>query len=125
MHVEPPASASHSEDDAIPWYKKLTRYHWFVLMVAALGWLFDTMDQQLFVLARPAAMKDLVGRLRREVLYAPGSMRAGDLMVKMQASRTHMALIIDEFDATIVVPPDATVWRDGLGNIVMEIGGGS
>jgi MFS family permease len=43
-----------------PWYYQLSRYHWFVLVVAALGWLFDTMDQQLFVLARPAAMKDLV-----------------------------------------------------------------
>src|SRR5690348_18202467 len=31
-----------------PWYAELTRYHWFVLAVAALGWLFDTMDQQLF-----------------------------------------------------------------------------
>src|SRR5205085_3645139 len=46
--------------DTRPWYKQLTRYHWFVLIVAALGWLFDTMDQQLFVLARPAAMKELV-----------------------------------------------------------------
>jgi len=32
-------------------------------------------------------------------------------------------LIIDEFDATIVVPPDAEVWRDAVGNIVMDIGG--
>ena len=38
----------------------MTRYHWFVLAVAAMGWLFDTMDQQLFVLARPAAMVDLI-----------------------------------------------------------------
>lgn len=45
-----------------PWYKTLTRYHWFVLFVAALGWLFDCLDQQLFVLARPAAMKDLIER---------------------------------------------------------------
>ena len=44
----------------VPWYRQLTRYHWFVFVVAALGWLFDTMDQQLFVLARPAAMKELV-----------------------------------------------------------------
>src|SRR6185436_4708736 len=43
-----------------PWYKTLTRYHWFVLFVSALGWLFDCLDQQLFVLARPAAMKDLI-----------------------------------------------------------------
>jgi len=43
-----------------PWYKSLNRYHWFVFVVAALGWLFDTMDQQLFTLARPLAMNDLI-----------------------------------------------------------------
>ncbi|MBI2481379.1 MAG: MFS transporter [Planctomycetia bacterium] len=43
-----------------PWYRELTRYHWFVLLVAALGWMFDCLDQQLFILARPAAMKELV-----------------------------------------------------------------
>lgn len=43
-----------------PWYKSLNRYHWFVFAVAALGWLFDTMDQQLFTLARPLAMADVV-----------------------------------------------------------------
>jgi MFS family permease len=43
-----------------PWYRAMNRYHWFVLAVAAMGWLFDTMDQQLFVLARPAAMEDLI-----------------------------------------------------------------
>ena len=46
MHVEPTASPPPA-DDGVPWYKLLTRYHWFVLVVAALGWLFDTMDQQL------------------------------------------------------------------------------
>ncbi len=43
-----------------PWWRLLTRYHWFVLTVAALGWLFDCLDQQLFILARPAAMTELV-----------------------------------------------------------------
>ena len=43
-----------------PWYTALNRYHWFVLVVAALGWLFDTMDQQLFNLARVPAMRELV-----------------------------------------------------------------
>ncbi len=42
------------------WYSELSRYHWFVLVVAALGWLFDTMDQQLFTLARGPAMKELL-----------------------------------------------------------------
>lgn len=43
-----------------PWWKELNRYHWFVLVVAALGWLFDTMDQQLFNLARVPAMRELL-----------------------------------------------------------------
>ncbi len=44
-----------------PWWKELNRYHWFVLIVASLGWLFDTMDQQLFVLARTPALTSLLG----------------------------------------------------------------
>lgn len=42
------------------WTRLLNKYHWFVLIVAALGWLFDTMDQQLFNFARVPAMKDLL-----------------------------------------------------------------
>ncbi|MGZ6015526.1 MAG: hemolysin family protein [Phenylobacterium sp.] len=39
-------------------------------------------------------------KLRREVLYVPASMRAADLLIKMQANRIHMALVIDEFGGT-------------------------
>jgi MFS family permease len=38
----------------------MNRYHWFVLIVAALGWLFDCLDQQLFNLARKPAMESLL-----------------------------------------------------------------
>ncbi len=44
-----------------PWYSGLTRYHWFVLICASLGWMFDTMNQQLFNLARRPAITDLLG----------------------------------------------------------------
>jgi MFS family permease len=47
-------------EERYPWYRQLNRYHWFVLVVAALGWMFDCLDQQLFILARPAAMADLL-----------------------------------------------------------------
>jgi MFS family permease len=43
-----------------PWWKELNRYHWFVFIVAALGWLFDCLDQQLFNLARVPAMNALL-----------------------------------------------------------------
>ncbi len=43
------------------WYEGLTGYHWLVLVVASLGWLFDTMDQWLYVLARRPAIAELLG----------------------------------------------------------------
>ncbi len=43
------------------WYRELNRYHWFVLSVVCLGWMFDTMAQQLFNLARKPALRDLLG----------------------------------------------------------------
>src|SRR4030088_744117 len=43
-----------------PWWRQLNRYHWFVFMVASLAWLFDCLDQQLFLLARNGAMKSLL-----------------------------------------------------------------
>ena len=38
--------------------------------------------------------------LHRDVLFVPGSMPALDLLAGMQASRTHMALVIDEYGGT-------------------------
>jgi MFS family permease len=42
------------------WYQGLDRYCWIVLIVAALGWLFDTMDQNLFNLVRAPSLADLL-----------------------------------------------------------------
>src|SRR4029078_8223314 len=44
----------------VPWWRLLNRYQWCVLIVAALGWLFDCLDQQLFNIARVPAMKELL-----------------------------------------------------------------
>jgi len=46
---------------------------------------------------RAAALGPVLTRLKRDTLYVPPSMRAADLLVRMQASRTHMAMVIDEF----------------------------
>jgi len=59
MHFEEKPLAPIDPDGG-PWHRGLTRYHWFVLVVAALGWLFDTMDQQLFNLARRPAITELI-----------------------------------------------------------------
>jgi MFS family permease len=68
--------------DDQPWWRELTRYHWFVLVVAALGWIFDTMDQQLFNLARMPALTDLLHT------------SPGDPQVKHMAGITTMIFMI-------------------------------
>jgi MFS family permease len=60
VYIEESAASELEPDDGRPWYKRLNRYHWFVFVVAALGWLFDCFDQQIFNLARPAAMESLI-----------------------------------------------------------------
>ena len=39
-------------------------------------------------------------RMHREVLYVPPSMKLTDLLVKMQATRIHLALVVDEYGGT-------------------------
>lgn len=48
----------------------------------------------------PKADEAFLHRIRRDALYVPTSMRAADLLLQMQAARTHMALVIDEFGGT-------------------------
>ena len=50
------------------WWKGCRAYQWFVFVVASLGWLFDTMDQQLFNLARKPAVTDLLDTSRGDAL---------------------------------------------------------
>lgn len=45
---------------------------------------------------RPFSLKDI----RRDVLFVPPSMPALDLLLKMQATRIHLALVIDEYGGT-------------------------
>src|SRR4051812_30075832 len=38
----------------------VTTYHWLVVVIASCGWLFDCMDQRLFILGRESALKELL-----------------------------------------------------------------
>jgi CBS domain containing-hemolysin-like protein len=56
----------------------------------------ETASAPILDLAVPLAQANIL----RPVLFAPPSMPALDLLVKMQATRTHMALVIDEYGGT-------------------------
>ena len=41
--------------------ERVTAAHWLVVIIASAGWLFDCMDQRLFILARESALRELLG----------------------------------------------------------------
>ena len=52
-------------------------------------------------LARVDLARSIVGsKLRRRLLYVPPSMPATSLLLRMQATRIHMALVVDEYGGT-------------------------
>ena len=55
------------------WWRYLKGYHWLVFILAACGWMFDTMDQQLFTASRADAMKELLPTVGEAARYSAGS----------------------------------------------------
>lgn len=70
--ASPPSPSANSQAPQKEGLFQLNRYQWFVFSMAALAWLFDCLDQQLFILARNDAMKDLLKGQPPEVLKAYG-----------------------------------------------------
>jgi len=52
--------ATTPDGKPLKWYQGLNKYCWVVLVISALGWLFDTMDQNLFTLVRKTSVEELV-----------------------------------------------------------------
>jgi MFS family permease len=57
MHI--PAATGDSKSGAGV-FDGVTPYHWLVVIIASCGWLFDCMDQRIFILGREPAMKELL-----------------------------------------------------------------
>ena len=58
--VEMAAEAAVSVDSG-PWWKQVNRYHLLVVIIASCGWLFDCMDQRIFILSREPALREVLG----------------------------------------------------------------
>jgi len=59
---QPSTAGTSAGEQKYAWHRDLNGYQWFVLSVASLGWMFDTMAQQLFNLARSPAIRELLGK---------------------------------------------------------------
>jgi magnesium and cobalt transporter len=67
---------------------------------------------------RPAPSS--IANLKRPILFAPPSMRALDLLLKMQASHTHLALVIDEYGGTDGLVSIEDIIEEIVGDIADE-----
>ena len=54
------ADRTVEESAGLRWWQGLTSYHWFVFAMASMAWVFDCLDQQVFILARGEALKALL-----------------------------------------------------------------
>src|SRR4029079_10629927 len=72
------------------------------------------LDLKAIDLAMPLSAAKIV----REILFVPPSMRAMDLLARMQATRVHLALVVDEYGGTDGI---ASI-EDIVEEIVGEIG---
>ncbi len=59
MPIASPDPTSDSQDLTRPWWTYLNGYHWFLFAMASCAWMFDCLDQQLFILARNNAITAL------------------------------------------------------------------
>jgi predicted MFS family arabinose efflux permease len=65
-------------------FEGVTAYHWLVVIIASCGWLFDCMDQRLFILGRESALRELLrndpqglASIRSHIGYATTAMILG------------------------------------------------
>lgn len=65
-------------------FEGVTAYHWLVVIIASCGWLFDCMDQRIFILARESALREVLGSneaaqaaIKQYLGYATTSMIVG------------------------------------------------
>jgi len=54
-------AAAHRRNSMLAWTTQVSRYQWTVLLVAWLGWVFDSMDGTLFSLVQKPSMTELMG----------------------------------------------------------------
>jgi MFS family permease len=60
-HPPEESMESKSRESMFAWAAEVTRYQWMVLLVAWLGWVFDSMDGTLFSLVQKPSMTELMG----------------------------------------------------------------
>src|SRR5437762_2738734 len=86
----------------VRWYQGIDRYCWVVLVVAALGWMFDTMDQNLFNLVRAGRSRPMALGLFQS-LSAVGNMLAAVVTLALAGLSWRWAYAVGAAPALLVL----------------------
>lgn len=70
MQAKSPAAPAPGAALPSAWWRTFSRHHWLVFSLAALAWLFDCLDQQIFNLARDGAVGDLLADRAKATEFA-------------------------------------------------------
>jgi MFS family permease len=75
-------AAEGTRETTQSWWRELTPYHWFVFAMASMAWVFDCLDQQVFILVRGDALKALLpAGTDQPVIYQYGGYATSIFMV--------------------------------------------
>lgn len=76
----------------------MTLYHWLVVIIASCGWLFDCMDQRLFILARESALTELLGNdAARETVKKFGGYATMAMMIGWATGGIFFGMLSDKW----------------------------
>lgn len=130
------AESAEAENAGLRWYQGVPRYAWIVLIVAALGWLFDTMDQNIFTLVRQSAVTALIpagadatkaGALMTTIFllgWAAGGFLFGILGDRLGRTRTMIFTILIYATFTGLSGLAQNLWQFGLLRFLTALGVG-
>ena len=86
----------------------ITPYHWFVLFVAWLGWVFDSMDSTIYTLVLQPALQDLLGRqthapVRPELISWYGGLILSVFLMGWAVGGVLFGVLADRFGRTRIL----------------------
>jgi len=90
---------TNGSERQLRWYQGLTKYHWWVLIIGVMSWMFDCMDQRLFVLSRAPAVKELLNEAEFQRSIEPEIER--DVASEVQREIDEGKLAADQRDGEI------------------------
>jgi MFS family permease len=94
----PVAVSAATASSQRPWHRQLNGYHWLVLAVCTLAWLFDCLNQQLFNLCRKPALADLLSTVPSDKNVAfYGSVATAALLIGWATGGIFFGVVADRF----------------------------